>query len=301
MSSLAISSYDQPHQFEPLLPHKYMAELTKLSSAVIEDSRRLQQSLSPETCETIRERTTLMNAYYSNQIEVLAPDPLEIEKALRLEFSANPETRFRQRLAVAHINAERGLQSRIQSEGLNASAILQADFLLEAHRALYAQLSPEDRTTEDGRIIQPGVLRTEDVSVGEHLPPTHQSIQSFLSRMDQMYTSPRQWDELLVAIAAAHQRAAWVHPFGDGNGRACRLQTECALLSLSGGLWSVTRGFAQDKQRYFALLSNADLPRQGDLDGRGNLSEKTLYQWCLFFIEVCKKEVQIATASINCT
>lgn len=294
MKSWVISSYDQPHQFEPLLPHKYMGELTKLSSAVIEESRRLQQSLGLETCKTIRERTTLMNAYYSNHIEGFAPDPLEIEKALRTEFSADPETCFQQRLAVAHINAEHELHSRIQSERLNANAILHSDFLIEAHRALYAQLAPEDRTTEDGRIIQPGVLRTEDVSVGDHLPPTHQSIPSFLSRMDQMYTSPRQWDELLVAIAAAHQRAAWVHPFGDGNGRACRLQTECALLGLSGGLWSVTRGFAQDKRRYFALLSNADIPRQGDLDGRGNLSEKALYEWCLYFIETCGDQVRLA-------
>lgn len=293
MKSWVISSYDQPHQFEPLLPHKYTGELTKLSSAVIEESRRLQQSLSSETCKTIRERTTLLNAYYSNHIEGLAPDPLEIEKALRAEFSADPETSFRQRLAIAHINTERELRSRSQSEGLNASSVLHSDFLLDAHRTLYAQLSPEDRTTEDGRIIQPGVLRTEDVSVGEHLPPTHQSIQSFLSRMDQMYTSPRQWDELLIAIAAAHQRAAWVHPFRDGNGRTCRLQTECALLGLSGGLWSVTRGFAQDKQQYFALLSNADMHRQGDLDGRGNLSEKALYQWCVYFIETCVNQVRL--------
>lgn len=295
MKSWVISSYDQPHQFEPLLPHKYMAELTKLSSAVIEESRLLQLSLSPETCKTIRERTTLMNAYYSNHIEGLAPDPLDIEKALRSEFSADPKTGFQQLLAIAHIKAECELQSRIQSEGLKASAILQTDFLLEAHRALYTQLAPEDRTTEDGRIIQPGVLRTEDVSVGDHLPPSHQSIPSFLSRMDQMYTSSRQWDELLVAIAAAHQRAVWVHPFGDGNGRACRLQTESALLGLNGGLWSVTRGLAQDKQRYFALLSNADMPRQGDLDGRGNLSEKALYQWCVYFIETCSDQVQRVT------
>lgn len=66
---------------------------------------------------------------------------------------------------------------------------------------------------------------------------------------------------------------AWVYPFLDGNGCAYRLHTHRALLALSGGLWSVNRGFARDHARYYEHLSNADMPRHGDLDGRGNLSE----------------------------
>lgn len=288
-----IISYSQPHQFEPLLPHKYRGELAERSRALIEDSQRLQQALSPETRQSVRERTLLMSAYYSNRIEGLATHSENIEKALRSEFSADPETYFHQRLALAHINAERELQNRISVNCLDSSAILHSDFLLEAHRSLYTQLVPEDRTTEDGRIIQPGMLRTEDVTVGEHQPPTHQSIPAFLLKMNQTYASTKNWEELIYTIAAVHQRAAWVHPFGDGNGRACRLQTQCALFGLSGGLWSITRGFAEDEQRYFALLSNADMPRQGDLDGRGNLSEKALYQWCVYFIETCVNQVRL--------
>lgn len=58
--------------------------------------------------------------------------------------------------------------------------------------------------------------------------------------------------ERLIAIAAAHQRLAWIHPFGDG-------------------LWTLSRGLARYKERYYTALETADQARQGDRDGRGNL------------------------------
>ena len=115
---------------------------------------------------------------------------------------------------------------------------------------------------------------------------------AFLARADDVYGQATGLDSLLYTIAAAHHRFAWVHPFLDGNGRACRLQTHCALLPLSDGLWSVNRGLARQRARYYELLANADMPRHGDLDGRGNLSEKMLRAWCEFFIEVCEDQVQ---------
>jgi Fic family protein len=92
---------------------------------------------------------------------------------------------------------------------------------------------------------------------------------------------------------------AWTHPFLDGNGRACRLQTHCALLPLTAGLWSVARGLARQRSRYFELLSNADMARQGDLDGRGNLSERMLREWCGFFIELCLDQVSFMSTMLD--
>ena len=95
---------------------------------------------------------------------------------------------------------------------------------------------------------------------------------AFLARADEVYGQATGLDSLLYTIAAAHHWFAWVHPFLDDNGRACRLQTHCALLPLSDGLWSVNRGLVRQRARYDELLANADMPRHGDLDGRGNLS-----------------------------
>ena len=91
-----------------------------------------------------------------------------------------------------------------------------------------------------------------------------------------MYGRVSGFDDLLIKAACAHQRLAWVHPFVDGNGRAARLQTHCALLPISFGLWSANRGLARRRDEYYARLAVADEPRRGDLDGRGNLSEEGL-------------------------
>jgi hypothetical protein len=45
------------------------------------------------------------------------------------------------------------------------------------------------------------------------------------------------------------------------------------------GLWSPLRGFARSEAQYKSLLAAADEHRHGDLDGRGNLSEKGLVDW----------------------
>ena len=84
---------------------------------------------------------------------------------------------------------------------------------------------------------------------------------------------------------------AWVHPFLDGNGRAVRLQSHCALWKLSEGLWSPSRGFARSTAAYYAALHNADSPRRGDLDGRGNLSALGLLEWVKYFLGVCDDQV----------
>ncbi|WP_245632291.1 hypothetical protein [Edaphobacter aggregans] len=40
------------------------------------------------------------------------------------------------------------------------------------------------------------------------------------------------------------------------------------------------------------MMDLADMPRQGDLDGRGNLSLKALKEFVLWFLKVCLDQVQ---------
>jgi Fic family protein len=81
-------------------------------------------------------------------------------------------------------------------------------------------LPEADRRTEDGIVVEPGVLRAQDVTVGRHLPPVHGAVPAFLERMDSVYPGVKGLDSILYYVASAHQRAAWVHPFADGNERA---------------------------------------------------------------------------------
>lgn len=96
-------------------------------------------------------------------------------------------------------------------------------------------------------------------------------------------------------VAAWHQRLAWIHPFRDGNGRVARLHTHLALghVGLANGLWSPLRGFARSQETYYALLAAADEPRAGDLDGRGNLSERALCKWMAYVLGLCIEQVLV--------
>ena len=87
----------------------------------------------------------------------------------------------------------------------------------------------------------------------------------------------------------------WIHPFLDGNGRVARLFTDAFFLriGLSGyGLWNVSRGLARRNSDYRRFLDAADFPRESDLDGRGNLSNRTLTEFCKFFLEVCLDQAE---------
>jgi Fic family protein len=39
------------------------------------------------------------------------------------------------------------------------------------------------------------------------------------------------------------------------------------------------------------MMDHADMPRQGDLDGRGNLSQRALVDFVLWFLQVCLDQV----------
>lgn len=291
MPTTALSQYTRPHQFEPLLPQTGLDALRERSRAVIEQSWRLTASAHPDTIASLRELVREMNSYYSNRIEGQSTHPHNIGRALRQDFSDQPDVARLQRVALAHIEAERQLEAAVAA----GTPALSAAFVQQAHAALYGRLAEADRLTAEGQAIAPGQLRELQVAVGRHEPPPPSALPAFLARFDQVYGRPGLLEDQLLIAAAAHQRMAWVHPFLDGNGRACRLQTHCALWPLSRGLWSVSRGLARQRDAYYARLDAADAPRQGDLDGRGNLSEKALRQWCEWFIGLCEDQVVFMT------
>lgn len=291
----SIEVYDQPHQFEPLLPQKELEGFALRSRQVVEKSYQLQGAAHDATRQKLRELVRAMNSYYSNLIEGQSTHPKNIDRALRQDFSDQPDIALRQRIAVAHIAAEKELELAGTSEEQALSSVV----LQRAHAAFFGQLSAQDRKGPSGHTVEPGALRREDVTIFRHHPPTWQSLPRFLQRADEVYSRTWGLDALLCAIASAHHRMAWVHPFLDGNGRACRLQTHMALLPLSGGLWSVNRGFARNRTRYYEMLSNADMGRHGDLDGRGNLSERMLREWCEFFIDTCNDQVSFMSQMLD--
>ena len=133
------------------------------------------------------------------------------------------------------------------------------------------------------------------MTVGDHQPPYSKELPRFLGRLEQVYSDPKiPVSGQLVALAAAHHRLAWVHPFGDGNGRVTRLYSQAWLVRCQvdgGGLWTLSRGLAWQKKEYYQRLHHADQQRVGALDGRSNLTDKGLADFCLFLLRVMLDQI----------
>lgn len=247
-----------------------------------------------------------MNSYYTNRIEGEHTRPSDIERALQQDFSANSELARKQRLAVAHIRTEQVCEEAVDGwlaargdDG--ARPLFSTEALTWLHGELFRGLPPDDLRLADGSSMTPGVLRQRAVAVGRHEAPTAKSLPRFLARWAEVYGQTRRGEASIVALAAAHHRLAWMHPFLDGNGRVARLHTHLALHAsgLTNGLWSPLRGFARSEGRYKALLQAADEHRRGDLDGRGNLTQAGLIDWIDYTLDVCIDQVEFMARQLD--
>lgn len=290
--------YTDPHQFEPLLPSA--ARIEPLLTKAHDLSRLATLLAGTRVPPELRSLLRSMNSYYTNRIEGQHTRPHEIEQALRQDFAQDAKLAAKQRLAVAHIEAEEALERRHQGvEG--AFTLYTADAVQDIHRELFGRLPPADLLTPENEPIVPGQLRTREVRVGQHVAPAFANVPRFLERWASFYGNVRRGEAALVALAAAHQRLGWIHPFVDGNGRVMRLHTHTLLhaLGYTGGLWSPLRGFARSTDRYYALLADADSLRRGDLDGRGNLSEQALIAWIDYVLDICLDQVTFMTGMLD--
>jgi Fic family protein len=292
--------YDEPQQMEPLLPGEHkLAALLERAHDVQRAADRLSALCQPGALVDLRHLLRAMNSYYSNKMEGQHTLPLEIEQALRQDYSQDADKARRQRLAVAHMQTEAWLES-VDPLGPGPVA-WRAQAVTGIHQHLFAQLPEADRGLPEGDVLVPGQLRDRNVSVGVHAAPSFEAIAPMLQRWGDFYGGVRRGEMRLLAVAASHQRLAWIHPFRDGNGRVARLHTHALLvqLGLSNGLWSVLRGFARSQDLYYSRLSAADEPRAGDLDGRGNLSEQALIDWMSYVLDTCTDQITLMTGLLD--
>jgi Fic family protein len=279
---------------EPVLPGQHLPALDDMACSVLEQSARLAQKVRPPLQRDLAELTRWMHCYYSNLIEGQQTRVPDIEAALRKDFSKEPEKRNLQKLALAHLAVQKWATSYTGSP-------FQPDFICELHRRFYSELPKEMRvaTTASGTEspLDPGVLRTGDVEVGTHIGPPYELVPDFLDHFSRRYESTDfSRVKKIVAVAASHHRLAWIHPFRDGNGRVVRLFSDTLIRQLGidgGGLWSLSRGLAVQRKDYYACLANADQERSSSSadDGRGHLSERALYDFCLFVLRVMLDQI----------
>jgi Fic family protein len=186
--------------------------------------------------------------------------------------------------AAAHVRVQREVD-RMGADG-TLPPPASREFILWLHREFYRD-APEAMLlikTEWAELrMEPSEWRTrpeEDVEVGRHVPPSSARVADFMRYFEERFQVQKMGRATqTMAIASAHHRFNYIHPFLDIGSR---------------GLWSISRGLArglESRADYKQMMDRADSPREGDLDGRGNLSQKALQEFVLWFLRVCLDQI----------
>ena len=288
---------------EPMVVSESSRHRTALGDLAIElasQASGFRRSLPEGVMTALADLVRAMNCYYSNLIEGHDTHPVDIERALKNDYSTDPARRDLQLEAKAHV----AVQEWIDLGGLKGRATTGSG-LLEIHRR-FGELLPDEllwvQEPESGERIRviPGALRERDVRVGRHVPVSPGALPRFLERFEAAYGGLGKTDRILAA-AGAHHRLLWIHPFLDGNGRVARLISYAMLLETldTGGIWSIARGLARNEVTYKSQLAACDMVRRNDLDGRGHLSEEALAEFTRFFLTICIDQVKFMESLVQ--
>ncbi len=301
--SIAGRPVEFPSRIEPCFVEEPRGELLDLLTELPASARQLGARLHPRTAASLASLVRVMNCYYSNLIEGHNTQPRDIERALADELDADEARRNLQIEARAHIRLQEIIDAQHAAGGLTDP--VSVDFIQRLHRDFYLGApDPLLRITGNGKdfIMRPGEFRNDpeqDVVVGRHLPPSSAVVANFMDYFAQRFTFTRlSTAQRILGLPAAHHRLNYIHPFPDGNGRVSRLMSHAMALKAgigAHGLWSISRGLARGLEavgEYKRMMDHADTPRQGDLDGRGNLSRSALADFSIWFLKICLDQVR---------
>ncbi len=290
-------------RIEPCRLPQYGPEVADVLVQLPAEASALGAQLHPQTAASLAGLVRVMNCYYSNLIEGHNTRPRDIERALADQLDTDRQRRDLQLEAKAHIRVQQSIDAQHAAGTLPEPA--SPEFVRWLHLEFYRDAPAELLKVGEGeRAYQmvAGEFRArpeQDNVVGRHQPPSSSRVCEFMDYFASRYRfSAMGPAERLVSIAAAHHRLNYIHPFPDGNGRVSRLMSH-AMAHLAGigahGLWSVSRGLArglESRTEYKAMMDLADAPREGDLDGRGNLSLRRLEEFVAWFLKTCLDQLR---------
>lgn len=286
--------------FTPIAPLNLKGEfdndLLQRAESLCAKSASLSGGHNQAVLFEVRELLRITNSYYSNRIESDGTHPIDIERAMKKEFSEEEHSNKLQKLSIAHIHTQREIENITLEH-----PPFDSDFIRFVHRDMYSQDGMEKFLSirhEDGEIVKmiPGEFRTRDVAVGGYVAPPANEIPGLIleysNQYQRAYQQPFVAKKLLYALAS-HHRFVWIHPFLDGNGRVSRLILDGAI-SGSGlvgyGLWNISRGLARSVDEYKQYLKHADMKRQGAYDGKGDLSTAALRNFVEYMLRIAEDQ-----------
>lgn len=155
----------------------------------------------------------------------------------------------------------------------------------EVHRIVVRNLPPPP-SGEGSR--NPGEYRPMQVTIqkAEHVPPEPTQVPDYMEELFIFVNTPVELKNDLLLTALAHHRAAWIHPFDNGNGRVIRMFTYALLIKqgfaiTTGRILNPTAIFCNNRQTYYDMLAKADT---GD--------ETKVLEWCHYVLSGLRDEIK---------
>ncbi len=118
------------------------------------------------------------------------------------------------------IAAYNGVLDQIRS---GVTPQLTPDLIKQFNRQVLAGLELPDK-------VEPGAVRKHSVAVGPYRGPDWEKCDDFMAQMCEWLNGPSfsgdgnmRTPVAIIKASLAHLYLAWIHPFGDGNGRTARL------------------------------------------------------------------------------
>src|SRR5207248_4262670 len=132
---------ESPAEMEPLLigeTSRFRGSLTDFAVELAQKAAAFRRSLPESLLKSLADLVRSMNCYYSNLIEGHETHPIDIERALKNDYSKDAKKRDLQLEAKAHI----AVQQWIDGGGLTGR-VLTVDSIREIHRR-FCELLPND-------------------------------------------------------------------------------------------------------------------------------------------------------------
>jgi len=225
------------------IPEALKETLNKSENIINELNEKRDAGLNQNLDKKIKQRLLIQSVWHSNAIE-----GNQLTLPLR-------ETEII--LSGMEIN-ERPLKDEIEAQSLsNATEYLYKLIagdepltkrtLLELHGLILANIPG----------MQAGQFRNEDVQIkhASHTPPSFLTVESHIGDMFKWMNRNAHKHSPLEMASILHHWLTWIHPFGDGNGRAARLFLNFFLLQ---------KGYPEiivkisDRDNYYDALIAAD-------------------------------------------
>ncbi len=158
-------------------------------------------------------------------------------------------------------------------------------FLSEMHKMIVDGLLPPPEGEGDAT---PGEYRKRNLKINKslHLPPDWLDVDDYMNELIAFVNREDSPKYDLLKAAIAHHRFVWIHPYGNGNGRAVRLFTYAMLVKTGfnvnvGRIINPTAVFCSNRNDYCNFLSEAD---------KG--ADEGIMAWVEYVLKGLKEEIE---------